>query len=208
VSNHLSIWGTNQSPAAILQNPIINEIGTRPRIVGDKLKRLVLIGRLSAEKQPELAIKIAQITCLRLVVIGDGELRTDLEEWTNQESIRVTFTGRLRTPWAEVEPGDLLIVTSSFEGDGLVIVEAMQLGVPILVLDILDLRKFGFPEKNYAKDQLDFVEKINFFSEDLMELLIPEDITSAILASRSLATIGDDWEKLLNSIQLRGTSIH
>jgi glycosyltransferase involved in cell wall biosynthesis len=175
-------------------------MGQRPRIVGDRLKRLVFIGRLSAEKQPELAIKIAQIADLRLLVIGDGGLRPNLEEWTNQESIRVTFKGRLLKPWAEVESGDLLIVTSSFEGDGLVIVEAMQLGVPILVSDILDLRKFGFPEKNYAKDERDFVEKINYFSEDLRELLIPDDISSSILASRTLATIGDNWEKLLKSI--------
>jgi glycosyltransferase involved in cell wall biosynthesis len=198
VSSHLSIWATNQTPIAVLQNPIIHETATKPRKVGNSIKRLVFIGRLSVEKQPELAMKIAQLARLPLLMIGDGGLRANLEARTIQESIRVTFTGQLGNPWAEIQSEDLLILTSTSEGDGLVIVEAIQRQVPLLVTDIPDLRRFGFPEKNYGKNEDDFAKKINFYLNDLKELLIPPEISTVILASRSISIIGDNWEKVLN----------
>jgi len=199
VSNHLSIWSTNQIPTAVIQNPIINEVPTKTRIVGNEIRRLLYIGRLSVEKRPELAMKIAQLTHHQLIIIGDGSLRPYLEEQVAQGSLKVTFKGRLENPWAEIQSGDLLIVPSMSEGDGLVIVEAMQAQVPLLIADIPDLRRFEFPDRNYAQNAEDFANRIIHYSEDLSDLLIPSEKATAIIAPRSLATVGEGWAIFLNT---------
>lgn len=200
VSSHLSIWSTREKPAAVLQNPITTEITNRFRIVGEEISRLLYVGRLSREKRPEFALKIAQLVQVELVIMGDGGLRDYLEEQAAQKSIKVNFRGRVAKPWAEITPGDLLIVPSSSEGDGLVVIEAMQTRIPLLVADIPDLRRFEFPERNYCKDIDDFAERINHYSKNLSQLLIPDKISKPILASRSLSNVGDSWIKFLSDI--------
>jgi GalNAc-alpha-(1->4)-GalNAc-alpha-(1->3)-diNAcBac-PP-undecaprenol alpha-1,4-N-acetyl-D-galactosaminyltransferase len=200
VSSHLSIWSTNEKPAAVLQNPITTEIINKPRIVGDEISRLLYVGRLSREKRPEFALKIAQLVQVELEIMGDGGLRDQLEEQAAQKSINVNFRGRVTKPWAEITPGDLLIVPSSVEGDGLVIIEAMQTQIPLLVADIPDLRRFEFPERNYCRDVDDFVKRINQYSKNLSQLLIPANISRPILGNRSLSNVGDSWIKFLIEI--------
>lgn len=111
----------------------------------------------------------------------------------------VGFLGRVDNPWLEVVPGDLLIVTSMSEGDGLVVIEGLQYGIPMLLIDIPDLRRFNFPDRNYCTDLQDFVDRINSFKENLSALKIPSIVADEILSSRSLAAVGNTWEKFLNS---------
>jgi GalNAc-alpha-(1->4)-GalNAc-alpha-(1->3)-diNAcBac-PP-undecaprenol alpha-1,4-N-acetyl-D-galactosaminyltransferase len=200
VSSHLSIWSTKKIPAAVLQNPIINGITNESRNVGDEVRRLIYVGRLSPEKRPEVALKIAQLVQIELEIMGDGGLRDHLEKQAAKKSIKVTFRGRVAKPWAEITTGDLLIVPSSFEGDGLVVIEAMQTQIPLLVADIPDFRRFEFPERNYCKDVDDFTERINYYSKNLTHLLIPAKVSRPILATRSLSKVGDSWIKFLNDI--------
>jgi glycosyltransferase involved in cell wall biosynthesis len=70
----------------------------------------------------------------RLLIVGDGNLREDLERQTKELRItrRVTFTG-----WRDDIPRimaalNLLILPSLWEGFGLVLLEAMVMGKPIV----------------------------------------------------------------------------
>jgi glycosyltransferase involved in cell wall biosynthesis len=197
VSNHLNIWPLREKPSAVLQNPVLIPEDKLKREVSSEIKRLVFIGRLSHEKRPDLALEIAKYANLELIFIGDGSMREELEKKALQKSIRATFSGWVEDPWSEFQSSDLLTVTSSFEGDGLIVVEALARKLPMLLADISDLRRFHFPERNYGKDLNGFVDLCASFRYNLHDLCVPEEIASRILAGRSIEIVGASWEYFL-----------
>ena len=203
VSSHLTIWPSGRKPSAVLQNPVTSRAQMKHYALDPVIKRLVFIGRLSAEKRPDIPLEVCRQTGVELVVIGDGLMRAELEKIALRQSIRVSFRGRIDNPWSEIRPGDLLIVPSAFEGDGLVVIEGLQQGIPMLLSDTPDFRRFGFPDRNYGKDVGDFTSKLNTFRDDLPSLLIPHEIANRILSSRTIEAIGDSWEGFLRQFRLR-----
>jgi len=199
VSATLTIWPFGFKATSVLVNPIV--FGLMPKIdtYNKDVLRLVFIGRLSPEKRPELALQIAKFTNLPLAVIGDGLLRDDLAKIAKLNSKEVEFLGRIENPWSEFRPGDLLIVTSEFEGDGLVVIEGLYGNVPMLLSDIPDFHRFEFPDRNYCKTVEEFVNKIDTFRGDLHQLAIPPESSQRILEARSMVAIGNAWEDLLKS---------
>ena len=112
-------------------------------------KVIVSIGRLGLEKNWETLLRaIAQVRAqhpdVRLVLIGDGPERATLEQLTAELGIteRVTFTGALpfeRVP-AYMKAGDLFSFASVTETQGLVTIEAMAAGLPIVAVDATGTR--------------------------------------------------------------------
>lgn len=199
VSSHLTIWPYGKKPAVCLSNPLIFASNRNLQNRIQALNRITYIGRLSPEKRPIDAIDIAKKSKLKLTIIGEGQLRAELENRVLDEKLNVDFLGRLDEPWTEIKVGDLLIVPSASEGDGLVVIEALQLGLPILVSDISDFRRFGFSESNYCKTVDDFVRKIEIFKSDLSPLVVSREISDPILKPRSIEIVGDTWEVFLNN---------
>jgi len=66
------------------------------------------------------------------VLIGDGELRHDLEALANECGANVRFWGPIPEAWTLMPMFDLFCLPSIFEGLGLVLVEAMLQRVPIV----------------------------------------------------------------------------
>ena len=200
VSANLTIWPFGFKATSVQVNPII--FSTMPKVdaSSNDVLRLVYIGRLSLEKRPGLALEIGKITNLQLVVIGDGPLRKDLTKQAELNFKNVVFLGRIANPWSEFQPGDLLIVTSEFEGDGLVVIEGLYRNAPMLLSDIADFRRFGFPDRNFCETPEDFANKINTYRRHLHQLVVPKDLSQTILEARSLINIGKSWEDLLNSV--------
>jgi len=197
VSTHLSIWPLRDKPNAVLQNSILLPKEYKLRVTDSAIKRLVFIGRLSQEKRPDLALEIAKLTNLELIIIGDGLMKQELEKKVQHESIQASFLGWVEDPWGEIQPGDLLIVTSSFEGDGLIVIEGLAHKIPMLLSDISDLRRFNLPERNYGKDLNGFVALCENFRYKLHDLRVPEEISNNILDSRSIEIVRTAWENFL-----------
>lgn len=201
VSSNLRIWPDGQSPREVIQNPLLPSTkGAVHSLVKAPIRRLVFIGRLTPEKQPERIIEIGNRTALPVEVIGDGFLLNSLAEKAKSKDAHITFHGRMRDPWSFIAAGDLLVVPSVSEGDGLVVVEGMREGVPLLLSDIQDFRRFDLPEQSYCQSVDDFVERVNQFKEDIASLVIPSEISEPILKSRSPQVIGKAWARLLESI--------
>ena len=111
---------------------------------------IICVGRLSPEKGQDGLIeavanlRVEGIAC-RLVLVGDGPERTDLETCVHRHGINdhVTFAGRL--PEAEtlraIAAADLLVLPSFMEGLPVVLMEAMALGVPVVSSQVA-----GIPE--------------------------------------------------------------
>jgi glycosyltransferase involved in cell wall biosynthesis len=197
VSTHLNIWPLNDKPNAVLQNSILLPQECNSRVADSAIKRLVFIGRLSQEKRPDLALEIAKLTNLELIIIGDGLLKKELEKKAQHELVQASFLGWVEDPWREIQAGDLLVVTSSFEGDGLIVIEGLAHGIPMLLSDILDLRRFNFPDRNYGKDLKGFVALCEKFRYKLHDLCVPDEISNNILDSRSIEIVSTAWENFL-----------
>jgi glycosyltransferase involved in cell wall biosynthesis len=199
VSPHLAIWPNGGAPQAILQNPIVEKKVTTNQNEQQTLERLVFIGRLSVEKRPGIVIEISSVTGMPILIIGDGIIMQSLKEQCHQYGTVVEFAGQIPDPWSRLKTGDLLIVPSAFEGDGLVIIEALLNGVPLLLADIPDFRRFEFPEINYCSSIEEYRAVIDEYGTELSKLLIPIDISRALIEGRSIDIVGDMWEEFLLS---------
>jgi glycosyltransferase involved in cell wall biosynthesis len=105
---------------------------------------LISVGRMADEKNwPTLleavAILFARHQNTRLVLLGDGPARTDLEKYAEKLGIsgRVQFTGNV--PFGDVpnylKAADLFCFASTTETQGLVTLEAMAAGLPVVAVE-------------------------------------------------------------------------
>ena len=126
-------------------------------------KVIVSIGRLAPEKNWETLLRAAaqvyaQHPNMRLVLIGDGPDKQTLEALVTELGIaeRVSFTGRL--PFEDIptylRAADMFSFASVTETQGLVTIEAMAAGLPVVAVDgsgthdIVDHGKDGFLVEN------------------------------------------------------------
>ena len=203
VSSHLTIWPDHATPSTVFLNAIVSETNSvspnsEPPAVTQNLKRLVFIGRLTEQKRPDWLLKISSQTQVPVEVIGDGAMINELTKTAIRDNLNVTFRGQVVNPWSSLKEGDLLIVPSSYEGDGLVVIEALHYRFPMLLADIPDFRRFGFPESNYCLAISDFVRKIEASRNNLCELLVSEELSQSLLKSRSIRMVGDSWVEFLD----------
>ena len=98
------------------------------------------IGRLDPVKRiPDLLVATASLAdSFRLHIFGEGPQRQHLESLIDRLGIteRVTLHGAIARPQAALARIDLLVLPSEAEGFGLVLIEAMASGVPVLATDV------------------------------------------------------------------------
>jgi glycosyltransferase involved in cell wall biosynthesis len=104
--------------------------------------RLVTAGRLTAQKNHALLLRAFQRVLDRhpdaaLVIIGEGELRPQLEALRDELGLsgRVSLPGFQLDPWPYLAQADLFVLSSDYEGFGLVLVEAMHAGLRVVSTD-------------------------------------------------------------------------
>jgi glycosyltransferase involved in cell wall biosynthesis len=129
VSSHLSIWQVPTKPQGILLNaikPFNVEISESNLGQKSMLRNVMYVGRLATQKRPQMMIEISRKIQKKVVVIGEGEAKDDMILKIQKESLNVEMLGYVKNPWEHFEQGDLLIVPSLFEGDGMVVIEAIE----------------------------------------------------------------------------------
>ncbi len=119
--------------------------------------RLVLfVGRLTHQKGCEFLVRaipsVSKFHNSRLIVVGDGYMRGELEREANRtgERWRIQFTGFL--PDSEVADlmlsSDLMAIPSIYEPFGVVALEAMLAGIPVVASDVDGLAEIVKHEEN------------------------------------------------------------
>lgn len=117
-----------------------SEIAIRTLKKGKKI-RLVSVGRLTERKnQFELVQAFEKLnhSDLELVFIGgwDKNYKHKLDQYIVQNKINnISFKGHVEDPWAEVTDLDLCIFPSKMETFGLVYVESLLNGIPVIISD-------------------------------------------------------------------------
>jgi len=201
VSSHLRIWPHGRQPDTWINNPIqvdTRPASSKPSITDYRISRLVFIGRLSHEKQPNVLLEIGNLVGLRVLFIGTGKMKGVLENSAAILNVDAVFLGQVKDPWAHIKPQDLLVIPSLFEGDGLVLVEGLSLNTPILVSDIADLKRFNLPNSNYFSKPENAVELIISQNFKVGSFKVPAKIRDRIIRERQSGKIADQWILYLN----------
>jgi CDP-glycerol glycerophosphotransferase len=102
-------------------------------------RTFVTVGRLSPEKNHERLLRAFAVVHrsrpgTRLVVIGTGPLQDRLrrlrDELTLSDSVHLV--GQLDNPFPTVAAADVFVLSSDYEGQPMVILEALTLGLPVV----------------------------------------------------------------------------
>ena len=196
-SSQSKTWPLNQS-TTFIPNTIVSVKKDGREFNG---RDIVFVGRLRKEKCPELLIQACQEAAIPLRLFGEGNQRYDLEaRYGNSKMTK--FLGYLENPWFFVSPESLVVVPSEYEGDGLVVLEAIQNGNAVLLRDNIDLRRFNLSNEHYFKDGPDLTEKLLFFKKNLTSFKVSGIVRDRLLDERSATNIGKKWSSFIeNSIE-------
>lgn len=112
----------------------------RQEFLVEEHQTLVLfVGRLHPSKQPEQVLALAAacqkqgLVNVRFALVGDGELKESIRSGIEQQGLSGICTMHgWKDPKEAYQAADLLVMPSLFEGFGLVAVEAMACGAPVV----------------------------------------------------------------------------
>lgn len=98
---------------------------------------LLSVGRLAPPKDYETILNAIMDLPVRLIVLGEGPLRSHLEGMIKKLGLqdRVDLPGFAENPYAYMARADLLVHSTHFEGFGNVLVEALAVGTPVVATD-------------------------------------------------------------------------
>lgn len=103
--------------------------------------RILTVGMHKPEKNHALLLRafaqLAETQPAQLMVLGEGPLRAEIEGLAGELGIadRVAMPGFHADPWPFYASADLFVLSSSSEGFGNVLVEAMAVGLPVVSTD-------------------------------------------------------------------------
>ncbi|HEV7960617.1 MAG TPA: glycosyltransferase [Rhizomicrobium sp.] len=105
----------------------------------DGKSRILWIGRLEPQKDPELALQViaAMEAPAHLTMLGDGGLRDALQRRISSLGLqdRVILAGYVPEIESHLADADALLITSRYEGGPAVAVESLAQGIPVVSTD-------------------------------------------------------------------------
>lgn len=146
-------------------------IGEKPK--SSSFKKIISAGRLVPWKGFMALIKIMKyLPEWQLIIAGDGPMKNDLKTLITQLNLedRVKLAGAMPREelLSELKMSDLFILNTSFESFSFQTVEAMHLGVPVIVTNIGNLKEIVedgkegiLTEPNNEKQILSAIKKID-----------------------------------------------
>ncbi|TAL46261.1 MAG: glycosyltransferase, partial [Salinibacterium sp.] len=146
--NLVSVRRVRENAAVPLDIATTDEVtGERPDWAEDLLNRrapktFMTVGRISPEKNHERLIRAFALVHrddpnTRLVIVGTGPLLGYLQDLVVELDLAgaVWLTGHQVNPHAVMAAADCFVMSSNYEGQPMVIFEAMLVGLPVLTVD-------------------------------------------------------------------------
>ena len=169
--------------------------------------KISAVGHLHKQKNyPNLINAIAilknekKINC-QILIAGEGSEKNKIKALIDQKKLtnEITLLGSIPNPISLIEKSDLLVLSSSYEGFGLVIVEALSLGKTVVSTDchsgpseIIGDNEFGYLCE--VDDPSDLAETIEYASKNKID---PEKLI-AKSKEFTLEKIGPLYEEILD----------
>lgn len=178
-------------------------------------KSILAAGRLVPQKGFDLLIEafekiVDEVPEWKVKIFGSGKDKDMLQEMINEKHLynNVILMGPTQEIEKELMKSSIYALSSRFEGFGMVIVEAMQCGVPVVSFDcpkgpseIITNGEDGILVENGNIDE---------FSKALLELIKDRDKLESFskkaienVKRYSINEIGKEWEKLLRGLSVK-----
>ncbi len=141
----------NEKKIAVVENgidinPAVNEVldnFLQERKWPEESFIIGMVARITEQKSPKTFIEIASVVAqkipnARFLMVGDGEQRAMIESMINDYNLqdKVFITGWVREPLKYIAQFDVALLTSNWEGFGLVIPEYMLYKVPVIASNV------------------------------------------------------------------------
>lgn len=169
----------HQSNKTIVIENIVDEVKIKEKSKLEKVKydgdiNLISVGRLHKDKGFDRVINVLsklkeenKLGDIKYYIIGDGSEYDNLKKLINDKKLNdsVFMLGNKENPYPYFKAADLFVMSSLHESYGLVIVEALILGVPVIstkiatIYDILD-EKYGLIVDNSFDGLYNGIRKI------------------------------------------------
>jgi glycosyltransferase involved in cell wall biosynthesis len=157
-------------------------------------KNIAIVGRLSYEKGVDIALKVIQKVLdhqpdAKLWIIGDGKERNSLRKLTIGLGVEqsVEYFGFLDNVDELLSKCSILIMTSRWEGFGLVLLEAMKLKIPCVAFD------------HTAANEIIVDNKTGFLIPNMNVDLMSERLIYLLLNPEKARKMGENGNDLLYS---------
>ena len=159
---------------------------------------LAFIGGIKRNKMPEWVIEAGIKNSLSVHLYGEGQLKLNLEAKYSNTAHNINFHGFKTNVWELIPSNSLVVVPSEFEGDGMVIVEAIISRFPLVLAWNKDLIRFGLDKKHYFKtfNELVLIVEQNK-KNNFKNLIVADEFVKTLTDQRSLESIVSDWLSLL-----------
>ena len=138
-------------------------------------KNIITAGRLVAQKDQATLIKafakVNQQIESRLIILGEGPLEAELKNLSKSQKVNehVHFVGFQDNPYLFFDAADLFVLTSTFEGFGHVLAEALATGTPVVSTDCKSGPAEVLDNGNYGR--LAEVGHVDDISENILAIL-------------------------------------
>jgi glycosyltransferase involved in cell wall biosynthesis len=169
---------------------------------GEKL--ITAVGRLTSQKGFDDLIRAFPIILkyapnARLLLIGDGYMRSELQELAQYEGVasRITLAGFISDPDLidAIKSSDVIVVPSRFEPFGIIALEAMAAGVPVVVSRVGGLAEI-------VQDTVDGLEvdpnKPESIAEATVRIILDDDLAEELAAMATEKVKTYNWEYSAN----------
>ncbi len=172
----IEIFGS-KSRITTIYNPIDVEqvVSTSNEYIPDIEKPYIVnVGKFKQQKRHDILIKAYAKANVqeKLVLVGTGELLEASKKLVKDLGIedKVIFTGFKKNPYPYMKHAKLMVLSSDFEGLGLVILEALALGTPVISTDCP-----SGPSEILRSDRLVKLGKISALSDKISLALQQSD---------------------------------
>jgi len=137
-------FSLSSSKICVINNPIdldkIEELKKEPCRFDFSYFTFINIGRLHPQKNQKLLIEAFYLLNdeeSRLIIIGEGELKGELERFIEELGLqdRVFLLGRDQNPFKYLDRSDVFVLSSDYEGFPNVVLEALACSLPVISTD-------------------------------------------------------------------------
>lgn len=175
---------------------------------------MLYVGRLSyADKRVDRLLRIwsqveADFPDWELKVVGDGRERRNLEKMADDLGLRrVRFCGHSTRVEEHYATAAILCLTSSFEGWGLVLVEAQAAGVVPIAFGVFRAASAGIVGSDRSTGILVAPFDERAYAEELAALMRDEELRRAMqpamiakVSEYSLENTGRMWDRMFDEL--------
>jgi glycosyltransferase involved in cell wall biosynthesis len=154
---------------------IFNQNNALPQKHNTDVFKLVTVGAIRLQKNHTFlleAFKLLDNKMYQLTIYGEGPLKEGLAKVITQNNLNIILKGEVKNIQNVINQYDLYVMSSTFEGFSLSVLEAMAMKMPLLLSDIKSFREQCEGTAIYYKlnDVTDFIKKLQTLATDKNKL--------------------------------------